>query len=47
LALCNSIGLSVGCADIAEHSDDITARVHAADEDMYRNKQEARDGAAS
>jgi hypothetical protein len=37
----------VGCADIAEHSDDITARVHAADEDMYRNKQEARDGAAS
>ncbi|HIE95170.1 MAG TPA: sensor domain-containing diguanylate cyclase [Acidobacteria bacterium] len=42
-----NVGLSVGCSDIVDHTDDISARVHAADEDMYRNKQESRDGAAS
>lgn len=37
--------LSVGCAEVTRHTDDIGARIRAADEDMYRNKRETNAGA--
>ena len=37
----NSVGLSVGCADVEAESDDIMMRIQEADAAMYRNKQAA------
>jgi diguanylate cyclase (GGDEF)-like protein len=43
-ALPAGVGLSVGCAEVSDDSDDVMALIKVADERMYENKRAARTG---